>query len=258
MEVSVSKLITYKNRMTGAKNRNETALERENRLRDIHGTKANIGVRRDYDTYSYDNNSGTTATWDLSEYIVQARKKCIMNENEIEMCRKGFIEAKSDFDKACREIKKASLDRDKAETTLRQFGFIDEIVKCIKRTFVTRIYALKDGRKIESSMAVESDGKLTIKTLSGSIVTVDANEIQCVNEKRTEVIEDGTEDMHASVPPVIILVLKNGKRIEAIIITKSDDTISGRDSFEKLFEIKESDIDEAIGSGLDKHMLRTK
>jgi len=116
------------------------------------------------------------------------------------------------------------------------------------------IYVLKDGRRIPSATKMEADGKVILRDPDGRTYSVDPAEIQEVvkgEASKTEAPAKG--EAPAAEPPAKsahpVVVLKDGRRIVAVMKMDMGDEVSVKDEAGKMQVIPKKEIQEIIPAG---------
>jgi hypothetical protein len=119
------------------------------------------------------------------------------------------------------------------------------------------VYVLKDGRRIESRMAIDAGDSYSIKTASGKMVIVKKSDVaEIVKEAPPADAAAGptsaTPDSDSASPPGFdVYVLKDGRRIAGKTVMDAGDEFLVKDSDGKLHTVAKSDLTEVVEAGSD-------
>lgn len=183
---------------------------------------------------------------DTRDIVAKARGKLEFSEAEISRCEAGMKDALRDLDKATKDSEKAKIQVTSEREALKRLDALHLLATNLKDSITTKIYTLKDGKTIRALTAMETEDKVSFKTESGEIVSIDKSQIESVSEENSKFPDASIQVPGLTQPPKSKLptyVLKDGKEIRAVKVMDGDDVWSIKDENGKYVVVKKSDVE---------------
>lgn len=183
---------------------------------------------------------------DVRDLIAKAKSKRLLSEAEISRCEAGLKKAAADMSEAKRRGVAAQKEVEFYRDSLKRLDALHLLASNLRDSITTKIYMLKDGKTIRALTAMETEDKVSLKTESGEIVSVDKSQIESVTEENSKFPDASIQVPglnQAPKPKLPTYILKDGKEIRAIKVVDGDDVWSIKDENGKYVVVKKSDVE---------------